>query len=156
MTVDATTRGLLRLEVRRRGKLVARASRRVRSGRSTIGVGGQFAAAEHKVSVTLRADRGGAYSDRINLFTSGTLPKRLVYAAVGTRCQRIDRRRIDCEVHIEEDEESGVPCLNTVTYLLFHSGLVFTRPYGPPCHPKPMRFDRTPDWTGPWRASSLG
>jgi hypothetical protein len=152
MTVDATTRGLLRLEVRRRGKLVAHASRHVRAGRSTIGVGGPFVAAEHKVSVTLRADRGGAYSDRIHLFTSGTLPKRLVSADVGTRCQRIDRRRIDCEIHNEENEESGVPCLNTVTYLLFHSGLVFTRPYGPPCHPEPMPFDRTPDWTGPWRA----
>jgi hypothetical protein len=143
----------MRLEVRRHGKLVAHASRRVRSGRSTIGVGGPFVAADHEVSVTLRADRGGAYSDRIHLFTSETLPKRLVSADVGgDRCKRIGKRRIDCEVHNSEDEESGVPCLNTVAYRLFHSGLTFVRPYGPQCHHEPMRFDRTPDWTGPWRA----
>jgi hypothetical protein len=153
MTVDATTRGLLRLEVRRRGKLVAHARRHVRSGRSTIGVGGRFAAANHTVSVTLRADRGGAYSDRIDLFTSGTLPKRLVSADAGTRCKRIDTRRIDCEIHYEENEESGVPCLNTAAFRLFPSGLTFARPYGPPCHPKPLPFDSTPEWTGPWRAS---
>jgi hypothetical protein len=151
-TVDATTKGLLRLEVRRRGKLVAHARRRVKSGRSTISVGGRFAAAEHRVSVTLRADRGGAYSDRINLFTSGTLPKRLVDVQSGTRCARIDKRRIDCEVHYEENEESGIPCLNTVATRLFSSGVTFTRLYGPPCHSKPMKFDRTPTWTSPWRA----
>jgi hypothetical protein len=153
MTVDATTRGLLRLKVRRGGKLVAQASRRVGSGRSTISVGGPFAAADHRVSVTLRADRGGGYSDRIDLFTSETLPKRLVHTDVGERCQRLGRRRIDCEVHVEENEESGVPCLNSIAFRLFRSGLTFVRPYGPQCHPEPMRFDRTPDWTGPWRAS---
>jgi hypothetical protein len=152
MTVDATTRGVLQLEVRRRGKLVARASHRIRSGRSTIGVGSRFAPADHEVSVKLRADRGGAYSDRIHVFTSDTLPKRLVSADARTRCERIDSRRIDCEVHNEENEESGVPCLNTVAYRLFPSGLTFVRPYGPQCHPQPMPFDRTPDWTGPWRA----
>ncbi|MEA2444789.1 MAG: hypothetical protein QOJ12_2081 [Thermoleophilales bacterium] len=156
MTVDATTRGLLQLEVRRRGKLVARASRRVRSGRSTISVGGRFVAADHKVTVKLRADRGGAYGDHIHVFISETLPKRLVPADVGTRCERIGRRRIDCEIHYAENEESGVPCLNTVTYRLFRSGLVFARPYGPQCHHEPMRFDRTPDWAGPWRASPPG
>jgi hypothetical protein len=153
--VDATARGLLRLEVRRRGKLVAHTSRRVRSGRSTIGVGGRFAAADHDVSVTLRADRGGGYGDRIKLFTSSTLPKRLVHAETGTRCKRIDGRRIDCEVHEQEAEENGVPCLNTIAYRLFHSGLTFVRPYGPRCHHAPMPFDRTPHWTGPWRASPL-
>jgi hypothetical protein len=153
MIVDATTRGLLQLEVRRGGKLVAHTSRRVRSGRSTIGVGGRFAAADHEVSVKLRAARGGAYSDRIHVFTSSTLPKRLLPVDAGTRCERINARRIDCEVHYAENEESGVPCLNTVAYQLFASGLTFARPYGPPCHSQPMPFDRTPAWTGPWRAS---
>jgi hypothetical protein len=152
MTVDATTRGLLQLKVRRRGRLVALASRRVRSGRSTIGVGGRFSATDHRVTVTLRADRGGGYGDHIDLFTSETLPKRFV-PIVDNRCQRIGRRRIDCELHEEEAEESGVPCLNTLTYRLFRSGLLFARPYGPACHHEPLRFDRTPDWTGPWRAS---
>jgi hypothetical protein len=153
MTVDSTTSGLLQLDVRRGGKLVARASRHVRSGRGTIGVGGRFAAADHKVRVKLRADRGGAYGDHIHVFTSDSLPKRLVSVDVGDRCQRIGRRRIDCEIHNAENEESGVPCLNTVTFRLFRSGLVFARPYGPQCHHEPIRFDRTPDWTGPWRAS---
>jgi hypothetical protein len=153
MIVDATTRGVLQLDVRRRGKLVARASRRVPSGRSTIGVGGRFAAADHEVSVKLRADRGGAYADRIHVFTSATLPRRLVPVEVGTRCARITSRRIDCEIHNAENEESGVPCLNTVATALFRSGLTFARPYGPGCHPKPIPFDRTPAWTGPWRAS---
>jgi hypothetical protein len=152
MTVDATTSGVLRLEVRRRGKLVAHASHHVRAGRSTIGVGGRFAAADHEVSVRLRADRGGAYGDRIHVFTSDTLPRRLVSVDAGSRCERIDRRRIDCEVHNGENEESGVPCLYTAAYRLFTSGLTFVRPYGPACHPKPLPFDRTPAWTGPWRA----
>src|SRR3954469_1643921 len=65
MTVDTTTRGLLQLEVRRSGKLVAHAKRRVQSGRSTISVGKRFAAADHEVTVTLHADRGGAYTDRV-------------------------------------------------------------------------------------------
>ena len=152
VAVDATTSGLLQLEVSRRGKLVAQASRRVSAGRSTIGVNGPFAAADHKVRVKLRASRG-AYGDHIHLFTSETLPKRLVSADVNDRCKRIGRRRIDCEVHYAEDEESGVACLYTVAHRLFRSGLTFVRPYGPGCHHEPMRFDRTPDWTGPWRGS---
>jgi hypothetical protein len=153
MTVDATTRGLLRLEVRRRGVLVAHATRRVRAGRRTIGVGGRFMAVEHEVSVTLSADRGGTYSDSIDLLTGDSLPKQLVAGGLNTRCKRIDKRRVDCEIHDEESEESGVPCLYTFAYRLFRSGLTFSRPYGPQCHSKPMRFDRTPDWNGPWRAS---
>jgi hypothetical protein len=152
MIVDATARGELRLEVRRRGKLVAHAKRHVQSGRSTISVGKRFAAADHEVTVTLHADRGGAYTDRIHVFTSTTLPMRLVSADSRTRCARITSRRIDCELHNEENEESGVPCLNTIAYALFRTGLTFVRPYGPGCHPKPMPFDRTPGWTGPWRA----
>jgi hypothetical protein len=152
VTVDATAPGALRLKVRRSGKLVASASRHVRAGRSTISVARRFAATDHKVSVTLHADRGGAYSDSIHLFTADTLPKRLAPGGDAGRCQRMGKRRIDCEVHNEEDEESGVPCLDTVAYELFTSGVVFVRPYGPQCHPKPLPFDRTPDWTGPWRA----
>src|SRR3954454_21122659 len=152
MAVDATTRGVLQLEVRRRGKLVARAKRHVPLGRSTIGVGKRFAAADHEVTVRLRADRGGAYADRIHVFTSDTLPRRLVPVEAGTRCQRMDNRRIDCEIHNEENEENGVPCLNTAAFRLFPSGLTFARPYGPPCHSKPLQFDSSPDWTGPWRA----
>src|SRR3954470_6686629 len=95
MFVDATARGELRLEVRRGGKLVAHAKRHVQSGRSTIAVGKRFAAADHEVTVTLNADRGGAYTDRIHVFTSDTLPKRLVSADARTRCARITSRRID-------------------------------------------------------------
>jgi hypothetical protein len=152
VSVDATARGLLRLEVRRRGRLVASASRRVRSGRSTIAVGGRFAAAYHRVRVSLRADSGGAYGDHIDLFTSETLPERLAFGGEGTRCKRIGPRRIDCEGHDEESEESGVPCLYTSARRLFRSGFTFLRPYGPACHSKPLPFDRTPEFTGPWRA----
>ena len=45
-----------------------------------------------------------------------------------------------------------MPCLNTFAFALFRTGLTYARPYGPGCHPKPMPFDRTPGWTGPWRA----
>jgi hypothetical protein len=154
-TVNATARGLLQLKLRRHGKLVAQASRRVHPGRSTIAVGGRFAAADHEVTVALRTARGGIYRDRIHVFTSETLPRRLVPVdpAGGDRCERIGKRRFDCEIHNEEAEEGGVPCLNTGTFRLFRSGLTFGRPYGPQCHPKPMPFDRTPDYTGPWRAS---
>jgi hypothetical protein len=154
VTVDTTARGRLRVQVRRRGKLVADATRRVRSGRQVIGVGGRFAAAYHQVHVTLGADRGG-YRDRMRLFTSAKLPERLVVPALGDyvrACKRIDRRRIDCEIHFPEDEEDGRACLNTSAYRLFPSGLLFTRPYGPRCHRKPIPFDRRPNWSGPWRA----
>jgi hypothetical protein len=152
-TVDATTGGVLQLTVRRGGKLIARSSRRVRAGRSTIGVNGRFAAADHKVKVRLHADRGGAYGDHIHVFTSDSLPKRLVTTDPNTRCERIGRRRIDCEAHYEEDEEDGIPCLYTVAHRLFRSGLTFARAYGPGCHHEPIAFERTPDWTGPWRAA---
>jgi hypothetical protein len=156
VTVDTTTRGRLRLQVRRRGKTVADVTRRVRPGRHVIGVGGRFATAYHQVRVTLRAGLGG-YRDGIRLFTSATLPKRLVVPSLGDSvraCKRIDNRRIDCETHDQEDEESGRPCLNTIAYRLFASGIFFTRPYGPRCHRKPIRFDRTPTWSAPWRAWS--
>jgi hypothetical protein len=155
VTVHTTTPGRLRLQVRRRGRVVANATRRVRSRRHTIGVRGRFAAAYHDVRVTLRADRGGGSRDRIRLFTSSTLPERLVVPALGSdvrACKRIDRRRIDCETHNPEDEESGRSCLNTRANRLFPSGLLFTRAYGPRCHRKPIRFDRTPNWSGPWQA----
>ncbi|MDX6367738.1 MAG: hypothetical protein QOK30_2814, partial [Nocardioidaceae bacterium] len=87
--------------------------------------------------------RGRSYGDRIDLFTGSKLPKRLVTHEVNDRCKRIGSRRIDCEVHDEEEEESGVPCLNTIATLLFRSGLTFTRPCGPACHHKPLPFDRT-------------
>jgi hypothetical protein len=144
----------LRLRVHHGRKLVARASRHVRAGRSTIGVTGPFAAADHKLRVELRADGGGHYGDQIHVFAGDTLPNRLVDTGgeAGDRCQRIDSRRIDCETHYPEDEEDGVPCLYTTAHRLFRSGLTFVRPYGPGCHEKPMPFDRTPNWTGPWRA----
>jgi hypothetical protein len=155
MAVDATARGAseLRLEVRRSGKLVAHAKRHVQPGRSTISVGKRFAAADHEVTVKLHADQGGAYTDRIHVFTSTTLPRRLVPFDSHARCARITSRRIDCETHYEENEESGVPCLNTFAFALFRTGLTYERPYGPGCHPKPLPFDRSPKWTGPWRAS---
>jgi hypothetical protein len=162
VTVDTTTPGRVRLQVRRKGKLIAHATRHLRAGRHVIGVRGRFATANHEVRVTLRADRGGGYSDRISLFTSSTLPKRLVPGAgkpgrigeiVVRACKRIDGRRIDCEVHdLEEEGDSGRTCLNTTAYRLFPSGLLFNRPYGRPCHDKPMPFDRTPKWTDLWRA----
>ncbi|MFL6113170.1 MAG: hypothetical protein ACJ786_17695, partial [Catenulispora sp.] len=125
----------------------------VKPGQSTISVGKRFAAADHEVSVKLHADRGGSYSDRINVFTSTTLPRRLVPVDSRARCKRITSRRIDCETHYEENEESGVPCLNTAAFALFRTGLTFARPYGPGCHLRPLPFDRTPDWTGPWRGT---
>ena len=156
VTVDTTAPGRLQLQVRRRGRLVADATRRVRPGRQAIGVSGPLAAAYHEVRVSLHADRGGGYRDRIRgLFTSAMLPARLVVPALGyvvRACKRIDSRRIDCETHDPEDEEDGRPCLNTHAYRLFPSGLLFTRPYGPRCHRKAVPFDRNPTWSGPWRA----
>jgi hypothetical protein len=155
VAVDATTRGSLRLQVRRRGRVVADATRHVAAGRRVIAVSGEFARAYHDVRVTLRADRGGRYRDRVRLFTSPTLPERLVIPTLGSAakaCKRINSRRIDCEIHNEEDEEDGRACLNTSAYRLFPSGILFTRPYGPGCHRKPMPFEHSPEWTRAWRA----
>jgi hypothetical protein len=153
-TVDATTAGRLRLEVRRHGRVVADASRRIRPGRQVIRVARRLAAAHHDVDVTLRAERGSAARDSMRVFTSRLLPERLVAPApaAAARCSRMGARRIDCEEHNPEDEEGGQPCLNTSAYRLFPNGLLFTRPYGRACHRKPIPFDRTPGWRGPWRA----
>lgn len=151
VTVDATARGSLRLRVRRRGKVVADAKRHAAAGRQAIAVDGRFAAAYHEVRVTLRADSGGSFTDRVRLFTSRTLPARLVVPG-DDRCRRIDARRIDCERHSEEDEEDGRACLYTSAYRLFASGFLFRREYGRFCHRRPMPFDPSPTWTGPWRA----
>lgn len=155
LTVDATTSGRLQLQVRQGRRAIGNVTRHVGAGRDVISVGGSFSAAYHDVRVILRADRGGGYSDGIRLFTSGTLPDRLVVPALGSdvrACKRIDGRRIDCETHDPEDEESGQPCLNTSAYRLFPSGVVFSRPYGPRCHHTPLPFALAPRWTGPWRA----
>ena len=154
VTVNATTRGSLQLQVRRRGRVIATATRRVGAGRQVIAAPGPFAAAYHDVQVTLRGKRGGSHHDRVRLFTSETLPTRLV-SRLGDdvrACERLDRRRIDCESHDPEDEEDGRACLNTSAYRLFPSGILFTRPYGPRCHHRPIPFDRSPKWTAPWRA----
>jgi hypothetical protein len=153
--VDTTIPGRVRLQVRRRGKLVATGTRHVAAGRHTVAVSGRFTTVHHDVRVTLRADRGGGYQDGMRLFISQTLPKRLVVPTLGQdirACKRIDGRRIDCETHDPDDEEDGRPCLNTRAIRLFPSGLLFTRPYGSPCHRKPIPLDRTPSWSGPWRA----
>jgi hypothetical protein len=155
LTVDTTRPGSLRLQVRRHGKVVVRATRHVAAGRQVIAVSHRFARAHHDARVTLRTKSGGSYRDHVRLFTSRTLPKRLVLPRLGIEvraCQRIDRRRIDCESHDPEDEEGGRVCLNTSAYRLFPSGILFTRPYGPRCHRKTIPFDRSPKWTARWRA----
>jgi hypothetical protein len=154
VTLNATRAGSLRLTVRRRGKVVARATRRIEAGRRAIAVNHDFATAYHDVDVTLRSHRGAIHRDQVRLFTSQTLPKRLVVRALGSlirKCQRIDSRRIDCEIHDPDDEEDGRPCLNTSAYRLFPSGVLFARPYGRRCHHEPRPFDRSPRWTARWR-----
>ena len=155
VTVRTSRPGRLRLEVSRRGKVVAKASRTVRAGRQAISAGGRFAAAFHDVRVTLTGAKGAAHNDEARVFTSRTLPERLVLPTLGSsieHCDRITARRIDCEHHIEEDEEDGRNCLDTYAYRLFASGILFRRPYGTRCHRTSQPFDRTPEWTAPWSA----
>jgi hypothetical protein len=156
VTIDTTRPGSLQLRIRRRGKAIASSTRHIARGRHTIAVSHHFNPAYHDVHVTLRAGQGGGYEDQVRLFTSSTLPMRLVAppssSAAGGRCKRLSSRRIDCETHNPEDEESGRRCLNTNSYRLFPSGIIFARPYGRACHHKPIPFDSSPDWTGPWRA----
>ena len=155
VTVDATRAGRARLQILRRNRVVAHATRHIAAGRQTIAIDSRFAAAFHDVRVTLRADRGGRHRDTVRLFTSATLPERLVIPTLGSAieaCKRITARRIDCETHVEEDEEDGRNCLVTNSYRLFPSGILFRRPYGRPCHRHPLPFDPTPTWTSTWSA----
>jgi hypothetical protein len=154
VNVDATRRGSLQLQLRRRGRVIVTMTRRIRVGRHVIAATGRFAAAYHDVQVTLRGKRGGSHRDRVRLFTSQTLPTRLVRSGPGRHlraCKRLDRRRIDCASHEPGAYEDGHACLNTSAYRLFPSGILFTRPYGPRYHHKPIPFDREPKWSGPWR-----
>ena len=107
VAVDATTRGKLRLEVRRHGKVVASAAHHVEAGRRAIAVSGRFAPAYHDVRVTLRAGRGVGHRHEIRLFTSRTLPERLAVPTLDEpRCRRINRRRIDCEARYDMNPET--------------------------------------------------
>ena len=154
VTVDATAAGRLQLQIRRRGELVAQSTRRIRAGTRVITASGRFARSFHDVSVTLRGERG-SHGDAIRLFTSRTLPQRLVTPTEDPdvrACRRMTGRRIDCERHVSEDEEDGRMCLDTRAYKLFPSGMLFSRPYGPTCHRAPLPFDLRPGWTGPWVA----
>ena len=158
VAVDATRRGKLRLEVRRRGTVVASATRQVEAGRQVIAVNGRFARAYHDVRVTLRAKRGVGHRHQLRLFTSRTLPERLAVPTLDEpRCQRINRRRIDCEARydIENPRDPGgasLACRYTSAYKLFPSGLLFSRPYPSRrgCRRKPIPFDRSPKWPAPW------
>ena len=157
VTVDATTAGRLQLEVSRRGSVVARVARNVTAGRHAIAVRHGFARAYHRAHVILRANRGGTYRDRVRLFTSQTLPDRLVIPRLREldECRRHGSRRIDCQTYNYDDAN----CFYMNAHRLFPSGVVFRRPYGVPqrkngpgCHRGPIRFDRSPDWTEPWSA----
>ena len=143
VTVDATRACRARLQILRRNRVVAHATRHIAAGRQTIAIDSRFAAAFHDIRVTLRADRGGRHRDTVRLFTSATLPERLVIPTLGSAieaCKRITARRIDCETHVEEDEEDGRNCLVTNSYRLFPSGILFRRPYGrSPPPPAPVR-----------------
>jgi len=158
VTVDTTQPGRAQLQIRRGGRVVTQATRHIAAGRQTIAADGRFAAAYHDVRVTLRADGGGHHRDSVRLFTSATLPERLVIPTLYAieACKRITARRIDCEIHVEEDEEDGRNCLVTNAYRLVSSGILFRRSYGRPCHRQPRPFDRTPDWSGPWSAWPVG
>ena len=152
VAVDTTRRGTLRLEVRRRGKVVESAARHVGAGRQAIAVNGRFAPAYHDVRVTLRAKRGTGHRHEIRLFTSRILPERLAVPTLDEpRCQRINRRRIDCEARYYR-EEDGRACRYTTAYKLFPNGLLFSRPYPyrRGCRRKPIPFDRSPNWPAPW------
>ena len=158
VTVDATRAGRARLQILRRNRVVAHATRQIAAGRQTIAVDRRFAATFHDVRVTLRDDQGGRHSDTVRLFTSATLPERLVIPTLGSgftiRSLQAHHhpRRIDCETHVEEDEEDGQNCLDTYAYRLFPSGILFRRPYGRHCHRQPRPFDPTPAWTSTWSA----
>ena len=156
VTVDSTRAGRARLQILRRNRVVADTTRHIAAGRQTIAIDSPFAAAFHDVRVTLRADRGGRHRDTVRVFTSATLPERLVLPTLGSAsieaCKRITARRIDCETHVEEDEEDGRNCLVTNAYRLFSSGILFRRPYGPSCHRRPLPLDPTPTWTSSWSA----
>ena len=90
----------------------------------------------------------------LRLFTSRTLPERLVIPRPSSmpalRASGSTAGGSTARSHDPDNEEDGPPCLNTSAYRLFSSGILFTRPYGPGCHRKPIPFDRTPEWTARW------
>jgi hypothetical protein len=154
VTVDTTRAGTARLDVHRAGRLVARAQRRVRAGRRRIALRGRFGADLHRVRVTVQGAGGPVGRDGVSLLTSTVLPEAVLAEGIGDvleRCRRFGPRRVDCAVHVPEDEEDG-PCLRLAAYRLAASGVVFERPYGEGCRRRPGPFERAPAWTGLWRA----
>jgi choline dehydrogenase-like flavoprotein len=161
---DATQPGTARLQVRRRGLLVASTpARRVRAGRSTLRVAGRFAPRTHEVSVRLTGPGYATARDDVSLFTSRVLPAvgrddelatRMREAAEGAigdtgaidRCRRQTARRIDCAV-IDLD---GDRCVAVLAFTLRPSGALFERPYV--CRSRGRVFRRRPAWTDPAEA----
>ena len=123
VTVRTSRPGRLRLEVSRRGKVVAKASR-TGTGRAA----GDLRRRPVRRRVPRRARdpdrregrgarRRGARLHEAARCPSGSCSRRSVQSI--EHCDRITARRIDCEHHIEEDEEDGRNCLDTYAYRLF-------------------------------------
>jgi hypothetical protein len=161
--LDASQPGRARLEVRRRERLIARTTHRIKAGRSKLGVNGRFPARTHTVRVRLTGTTGAVARDQVSLFTSRVLPALNSNAELTSRvdqladsagaqdegyidrCRRQTPRRIDCAVAY-----AGRYCVSVIAVLLRPSGGMFWRLYD--CAGSLARpFRRAPGvlWQGP-------
>jgi hypothetical protein len=157
---DTTKAGRARLEVRRRGRLIASTARAIQAGRRKLSVAGRFSPQTHTVRLKLTSMNGAMARDEVALFISRVLPSldsnAELAARVGEvvesagaqdegyidRCRRQTRKRIDCAVAY-----AGEDCVSVIAILLRRTGGLFWRTYG--CRSLKRPFDRAPVWRGP-------
>ena len=106
--IQATRPGRATLEALRDGRVIARATKRIHTGRNAMRLPGLLFSGPHDIRVTLHGPRGTLARDEASLYLGGTLglsyAKKLVDDWDGDflkkdedpPCRRIDQRQIDC------------------------------------------------------------
>jgi hypothetical protein len=148
--IETTQAGTATIEVLQRRTVVARVSRPVAAGHSTLRAVGRLRAEWYDVRLRLESATGVTARDRVPVHGARSLTVPLtrellgrdqgsaeddvaVYR-LGDRCRRFGRRRVDCEIR---DEDS---CEGVASVSLGRTGVVLRRHYG--C--RRPRFRRNP------------
>jgi len=151
--IEVTQPGVAMLEIVRGKRVVARASRAVTAGHTTLRANGRIARGWHEARLQMQGPGATTASDAVPFHGARALTVALARRLLGPeqgeteesryrlgrRCQRFGSRRVDCEVRADGQ------CAGVVSLALGRSGVVMRRHYG--CA-RP-RFRRSPAFD-PW------
>ena len=144
--VDATREARATLNVRLRGRTVARATRVIGPGRSTLRINGHFKPrrAIYGIRVTLDGPNGATAHDHVPLYLASQFGTAFVKGAarslnseMGLRfCRRFGARRVDCV------DGTRTFCETVVSLTLRRTGVIWKRYYD--CETPENAFQRHP------------